>query len=322
LINYDLDGPPELFGVNLGISSAKENLELGIGLRKKPYGFEKRVSLNSLEKQKKNLKNLISIFWMVPHMSHLFQKGSEDRRNFLDLMISSTDNSHKKKLLEYKKYKNERIKILKSPEHRRDSDWLDVVENKMSQVGIILCDSRRVFLNSLNKSFKQIDRQVPILTMFLNGTLDKALERKPALFVEEFFRENLRNNRIRDSITGRTNLSANKTDLLVFDVKTNKEAKSFSTGEQKIIVISIIFSFLKFLEEVKSPNILFLLDDMFSYLDSRFINKIILKLNDLKFQTWITDVRVESISEITKFGSIIDKINIDDNRFKLINNRL
>ena len=102
--------------------------------------------------------------------------------------------------------------------------------------------------------------------------------------------------------------------------KSNKEGKNFSTGEQKIIIISILFSFLNALEKIKNSNVLFLLDDIFSYLDIRFIRNIIDRLNELKLQTWMTDVRSDSIHQIEKFQSKIHNINIDDNRFKVLNN--
>ena len=102
--------------------------------------------------------------------------------------------------------------------------------------------------------------------------------------------------------------------------KSNKEGKNFSTGEQKIIIISILFSFLNTLEKIKNSNVLFLLDDIFSYLDIRFIRNIIDRLNELKLQTWMTDVRSDSIYQIEKFKSKIHNINIDDNRFKVLNN--
>ena len=63
-----------------------------------------------------------------------------------------------------------------------------------------------------------------------------------------------------------------------------------------------------------------MLDDIFSYLDIRFIKNIIDRLNELKLQTWMTDVRSDSIDQIEKFQSKIHNINIDDNRFKVLNN--
>ena len=274
----------------------------------------------SLDKKKTSLRNFFNIFWVLPHMSHLLQGKPEDRRSFLDLMVSATDVSYKNKLLDYKKLKNERLRILKNLEISKNDKWLDIIEKKMSEIGVIICDSRRIFLDTLNKCFVKIDDQIPMLNLKLSGTADSMLLVKSALFVEELIVEELKKNRIRDSISGRTNYSVNKTDFLVYEKKSNKEGKNFSTGEQKIIIISILFSFLNALEKINNSNVLFLLDDIFSYLDIRFIRNIIDRLNELKLQTWMTDVRSDSIDQIEKFQSKIHNINIDDNRFKVLNN--
>jgi len=317
LIRYDLIGPKELFGVNLKVYTDNKNFDVGFGLKGELNLVKKVISI---DKRKTSLRNFFNIFWVLPHMSHLLQGKSEDRRSFLDLMVSATDGSYKKKLLDYKKLKNERLRILKNLEISKNDKWLDIIEKKMSEVGVLICDSRRIFLDTLNKCFMKIDDQIPILNLKLNGTADKMLLEKPALFVEELIVKELKKNRVKDSISGRTNFSVNKTDLLVYEKKSNKEGKNFSTGEQKIIIISILFSFLNALEKIKNSNVLFLLDDIFSYLDIRFIRNIIDRLNELKLQTWMTDVRSDSIHQIEKFQSNIHNINIDDNRFKVLNN--
>ena len=317
LINYEMNGPLELFGVNLCLLKGPIKNELGVGITSRENILKKIVSIN--KQKKKSIKDLMNVFWMLPEMAHLFQGSPELRRSFLDSMISTTNKLHKKKLTEYKKFKNERLKILKSSEST-NGNWLDVVEKKMSETGIIICDSRRTFLNNLNDSFSEIDDQIPSLSFKLNGVIDILLNEKPALYVEELLCEKLRENRLRDTISGRTNFTVNKTDLLIFGRNSNKEAKNFSTGEQKIIIISIIFAFLKILESVKNSNVLFLLDDIFSYLDYRFIERIVTKLSELKLQTWITDVQLNRSSKLKHFDSIIHNINIDDYRFKVLNN--
>ena len=317
LIRYDLIGPKELFGVNLKVYTDNKNFDVGFGLKGELNLVKKVISI---DKRKTSLRNFFNIFWVLPHMSHLLQGKSEDRRSFLDLMVSATDVSYKKKLLDYKKLKNERLRILKNLEISKNDKWLDVIEKKMSEVGVVICDSRRIFLDTLNKCFMKIDDQIPMLNLKLNGTADRMLLEKPALFVEELIVRELKKNRLKDSISGRTNFSVNKTDLLVYEKKSNKEGKNFSTGEQKIIIISILFSFLNTLEKIKNSKVLFLLDDIFSYLDIRFIRNIIDRLNELKLQTWMTDVRSDSIHQIEKFQSKIHNINIDDNRFKVLNN--
>ena len=317
LIRYDLKGPKELFGVNLKVYTENRNFDVGFGLKGELDLVKKVISI---DKKKTSLRNFFNIFWVLPQMSHLLQGKPEDRRGFLDLMVSATDVSYKTKLLDYKKLKNERLRILKNLEISKNDKWLDIIEKKMSEIGVVICDSRRIFLDTLNKCFMKIDDQIPILNLKLNGTADTMLMVKPALLVEELIIKELKKNRLKDSISGRTNFSINKTDLLVYEKESNKEGKNFSTGEQKIIIISILFSFINALEKIKKSNVLFLLDDIFSYLDIRFIRNIMDRLDELKLQTWMTDVRLDSIHQIEKFKSKIHNINIDDNRFKVLNN--
>ena len=151
----------------------------------------------------------------------------------------------------------------------------------------------------------------------MDGQLDSSLNSSPALQVEEEFSIKLKQNREKDFLTGRTNFSVNKTDLIVYERKEQKPASSFSTGEQKIIIILTIFSFLKFLKEIKYNNLIFLLDDIFSFLDKTFMDLIFKEIFNLNIQTWITDVNNSWVGSFKGLENKIELLNIDDNRFKL-----
>ena len=84
-----------------------------------------------------------------------------------------------------------------------------------------------------------------------------------------------------------------------------------------MIVITILFSFLRYLKKINFTKVIFLLDDIFSFLDIRFTNLILEELKNLNLQTWITDVRADWVEKNTDLKSYIDKINIDEYRFKV-----
>ncbi len=317
LIPDSLQDPLELFGVNLQIESISSEWTVGLGLKKQQNILKRITYLDKSKVDFSDLKNYLSIFWIVPKMSHLFQNSSEERRNFLDMMINSVNKSHSKNLQTYQKLKKERIKILKNGKTKNYDHWLDLIEEKMSHSGLILCDTRRTFLKSLNQNLKVINDSISSFLLGLNGILDNLLSEKPALFVEDFFKNELKKNRLRDAVTGRTTFSANKTDLVVFDKFTKKEARSFSTGEQKLIMISIILSFIEFLKISKITKIIFLLDDIFSYLDTNYISILIKELSKLKVQTWITDVRADWVENFPYLEKLIHKINIGHKDFKV-----
>ena len=312
-------GPLELFGANFQIKFNSDIYSVGLGLKKKGENLIKIIKVDNITTKSENLKKKISFFWIVPRMSHLLQSTAMERRAFIDMMINSVDKSYSERLQEYKKLKRERLNILKNKNFQNHEKWLDIIERRICSSGLIICDSRRTFLKSLNNRLKVINDKTESLILELNGTLDKILREKPALFVEEYFIEKLKENRFKDSISGRTNFSANKTDLVIYDIKKRKEVKNFSTGEQKLIIISIILAFIEFLKKAKTEQLIFLLDDIFSYLDSNYISSLLQELSKLNIQTWITDVRADWILNSPILKGMIHKINIGDKHFKVRN---
>ena len=187
----------------------------------------------------------------------------------------------------------------------------------MVSYGLIICDNRRNFLKQLNHMLEKIDKNFPLLKINLKGDLDELLLIKPAIEVEEIFASILKKNREKDLLTGRTNYGVNKTDIRVIEKKTMKEAKTFSTGQQKTILFILIFSFIKYLEKVPYNRTIFLLDDVFSYLDNKFVDLVLQKLNELNVQTWMTDVKGDWVFQDKTYKAMVDRINIDDKRFKV-----
>ena len=316
LVNDDHKGPLEMFGVNILIRDTNNFIKAGIGLKKIIDKYKKIISIDEKKNNKEIIKKIPKIYSIVPKMTFLFQGTSEERRNFLDQMIFIIEDNHKKNVLNYNKYKNERIKILKKWKINNE-DWLDAVEKKMVSHGLIICDNRRNFLKKLNFILDDLDIEFSSFQVYLNGELDELLLEKPAIEVEEIFLSTLKRNRENDLITGRTHYGVNKTDMIVKEKKSFKEAKTFSTGQQKTILFLLIFSFIKYLEMFPDKKAIFLLDDVFSYLDKNFISLVIEKLNELNVQTWLTDVKGDWVFENKTYKAIIDKINIDDKRFKL-----
>ena len=316
IVNNDLKGPLEMFGVNILLKESNNLTKVGIGLKKKKDKYQKIKSIDEKKNTKNIIKNIPNIYSIVPKMTFIFQGTSEERRNFLDQMIFVIECDHRKNILNYEKYKTERIRILKKWKVQ-NGEWLDAVEKKMVSYGLIVCDNRRNFLKQLNDNLEIVNKKFPSFKIHLKGELDQLLLNKPAVDVEEIFATTLKKNREKDFLTGRTNYGANKTDINVVEKKSLKEAKTFSTGQQKTILFLMILSFIKYLEKAPYKKTIFLLDDIFSYLDNNFINLVLEKLNELKVQTWMTDVKGDWIFEDKSYKAIIDKINIDDKRFKV-----
>ena len=67
-------------------------------------------------------------------MERLFQSSPSYRRNFLDRLIFSGNNSYNKLVNKYKKNILERNKILQ--QNYFDTDWINTVETEIVQIGL------------------------------------------------------------------------------------------------------------------------------------------------------------------------------------------
>ena len=109
IISSDLTSSIEKFGINGFFEIENNSLKIGIGLKKGITNFQKIMSTDGKRSNKIITDYPFNIFWFVPKMSFLFIANSEDRRRFIDSMISCNDNSHKNNLNKYEKYKRERL---------------------------------------------------------------------------------------------------------------------------------------------------------------------------------------------------------------------
>lgn len=301
------------FGIHFHLSSQSETYNIGIGLEKKSGKFKKIFKFNGEKVKSGDFKNKVRVFWVLPTMINLFCGPASDRRDFLDSMISSFDEIYNKTLVSYIKFQKERIRILKKFNLSKSNEqWLLSIEKKMSSLGVIICDSRRLFIEKLNEHSHKSKGQIPLIKTSLNGEIDKKLLSNPALKVEECFLKKLKTNRQIDMITGRTNFGINKTDLKVYDKKKLEYSENCSTGEQKVLLLSILFLYVQILKERKFYKIICLLDDIFSYLDKKFINIVLEELVNLNIQTWISNVNDEFIDKESKYYKEIMFLNIED----------
>ena len=84
--------------------------KIGIGLKKNMSKYSKIISFDE-KKIKKLLQEIfLGFFRLFQKMTFLFQSASEERRNFLDQMISVLVDNHKKNILNYEKHKMKEYK--------------------------------------------------------------------------------------------------------------------------------------------------------------------------------------------------------------------
>ncbi len=279
---------------NIGTATQTNRIEQG----ERTKEVEQRTSQVNNQKitSQSQFLEYISIIWLTPQMDRLFLSSAQNRRSFLDRIVSSFDTNHSKSLSAFDNLYRQRLHILKS--ENINNKWLDSIEEKLSELGVAIAASRNEQILNLNNFIENNPDDIfPEAKLILDGAIEKMLEDKPAIFVEEFYRNTLKRQR-NPSYNEDNNIGINKTDLKAIYIKKNVPANLCSTGEQKALILSIILAHSKCLIKNKKTYPILLLDEISAHLDNKKKDALLNKISELGLQTWITTTNIDDFSSI------------------------
>lgn len=304
------------FGISAKLTIDNNPTDIGVGLINKNDKITKYIKFQKNNSRKK-LESILKIFWILPDMNNLFQSSSRKRRNFIDSMIASYNDQHEKRIKIYENLQKQRINILKgfslTP---KNNSWLDVIERKMASQGVIICEKRMNLFESLNQILLVKKENLPNVKIKSLCKIEEKLQTMPALKIEEEITSKLFDNRKIDGLIGKTKYSAINSDFKIDNLDKNTDAQNCSTGEQKVILLSLFFSFIRLLKKYGITRVIFLLDDIFSNLDNKYAEMILKSLWELDTQTWITDIGMNIIKKGSDLYRGTKFINIEDIKMK------
>lgn len=234
---------------------------------------------------------LLPLVMISPADTDLIQGGSEERRRFLDLIISQQDKNYLYALIQYNKALTQRNVLLKAQSH--DVSLFDALDLQLVRFGEYIYKRRKDLVESLVPVFNRYHRQ--ICESFEEVGLNYASQ----LHVKPFYEE-LQKNRVRDMALGYTSVGIHKDDLemTLGDALIRRLG---SQGQRKTFLIALKLAQFCLLSEEGTTTPLLLLDDIFDKLDARRVAQIIklVSLEDFG-QIFITDTNRQYLDEIIK----------------------
>jgi len=262
----------------------------------------KKNQKKQFRKNKKDYQRLadhIGQFPLVmisPYDSSIVLEGSEERRKFVDNVISQTDNHYLDTLILYNKILLQRNTLLKDAGRRGQLDLglLDVMDMQLVDVGERIFDRRKQFMEEFLPEFTRYYR-------FLTEEAEEVSLVYESPLMKQDFPSLLKQNLERDRILERTSQGVHKDDLL-FTIHEQMPLKKFgSQGQQKSFLIALKLAQYSFLKQKKHDKPLLLLDDIFEKLDDRRTRKLMQLVSEDEFgQIFLTDtdaLRVHKIFE-------------------------
>ena len=234
---------------------------------------------------------LLPLILVSPNDQELILGGSEERRRFLDSVISQYTPSYLSTLQRYNKALQQRNSLLKL-EGEPQIELLEVYEQIMSESGECIYNERRKFIEEFVPVFQSYYEKISSSKENIGIRYTSHCERGDLLEV-------IQRDRHKDLAVGYSLHGIHKDDIVMtlngFPLK-----KEGSQGQTKSYLISLKLAQFNFLKETGShTKPLLLLDDIFDKLDSERVGNIVELVSTEDFgQIFITDTNRENMDRI------------------------
>ena len=236
---------------------------------------------------------LIPLVMVSPADSQLIAGGSEERRRFIDVVISQFDREYLDALIRYNKAMLQRNTLLKADMEPED-ELMNVWEEMMASTGSIVYRKRQEFIKEFIPIFQSYYSYISQDREQVSLTYESHAAQGDLLTL-------LRESRQRDRIMGYSLKGIHKDDLIMklgdFPIK-----REGSQGQNKTYLIALKLSQFEFLKRTGSQTTpIVLLDDIFDKLDASRVEQIVkLVSGDAFGQIFITDTNRDHLDQILK----------------------
>ena len=264
LIKFDEE--KALIEINFQKSDRDGNIKIEIGDKKQIY-------LNGIKLKKlSELLGNINIVIFTPDDINILKGGPQNRRKFLDIMISQLRPNYMHILTLYLKTLEQRNNYLKQIKlENKDENLLDIWDEKLIEYGMKIYEYRKEFIEKIQNKIKNIHKEIT--------------ENKEEIEIKYFSDANTRQNFINelksrrklDIIKGFTTKGVHRDDFVVYI--NGREVEIYgSQGQHRTAILSLKLSELQVIYDEIGEYPILLLDDFMSELDDKrrknFLNNI------------------------------------------------
>lgn len=293
---------PATWAVAATVETAVGSVQLGTALDHTTTGQERRlIKINEqLAKNQAALTDWVSVIWLTPQMDRLFLEGAATRRKFMDRLIFALDSSHAERIHRYDHHLRERAQLLR--EGRYDSLWVSTLEQSIAEDGVAIVVARQQMTAMLTQAQRQgKDYPFPQFRGEMFGEAEEALATRPALAVEDLYKEKLKKCRPQDAEAGGASIGPHRSDFQVHHLAKQLPAELCSTGEQKMLLLALTLAFTQLQEEHRNCPTLLLLDEVVAHLDEQHRQVLFEEIchsEKESFQIWMTGTEETAFQDL------------------------
>ena len=263
--------------INYKKSYREENIKIIIDNKKNI--FVNQIKIKKLSDLLGNIHTVI----FTPEDINILKDGPENRRKFLNIMISQLRPNYMHIYSLYSKTLEERNKYLKKIRlENADEKLLEVWDEQLIKYANIIAQYRKEFIEKIKNKIKEIhynvsDNKEEIKLEYITDCLDQSK-----------FKKLLLERRKLDIIKGYTTKGIHRDD---FNIYLNDKLVTIygSQGQRRSAILSLKMAELQVIKDEIGENPILLLDDFMSELDEKRRNNFIENIEDTQVIITCTD---------------------------------
>ena len=280
--------------IRIGQENAKIEIEYQKsdreGIIKIELGNKKNIFHNSIKiKKLSELLGNINIVIFTPDDINILKGGPQNRRKFLDIMISQLKPNYMYHLNLYLKTLEQRNNYLRQiKEEKKQEDLLDIWDEKLIEHANIIYEYRNEFINKIKEKIKEIHKEIT------NYKEDIDIKYQTECQTKEKYLQLLKERRNIDIIKGYTTKGIHRDDFIIYI--NNKPIDIYgSQGQHRTAILSLKLSELNIVKEEIGEEPILLLDDFMSELDKSRIQNFLEKIKNAQVIITCTEkIKVEN----------------------------
>lgn len=268
-------------------------------------GKHKSFKRNGKEYSKLQLHiGLLPVVMISPDDQALISDGSDERRKFVDGVVSQYDGKYLDALLRYNRLLQQRNTMLKN--ESRDNELFEVCEIQMASLANLIYDGRKSFIERFIPVFRRYHADI------CDGKEDVEIKYRSHLSDGDLAAQ-LDSCRERDRIIGFTTKGIHKDELEMY-IDGYPLKKTASQGQGKSFLVALKMAQYETLKDTDGIKPIMLLDDIFDKLDKHRVEKIIELVGGDNFgQIFITDTNREHLDLLLQdSGASYSLFNVHD----------
>ncbi len=247
-------------------------------------GNKKNIFINDIKIKKiSELLGKINIVIFTPDDIEIIKGGPDQRRKFLDIMISQLRPNYIHILSLYQQTIEQRNNYLKQiKEEQKDENLLEIWDEKLAEYAIKICEYRKEFIEKLKPKIENLHKKIT------NNKEEIKIEYITECLDKKIYLNLLKERRKLDILKGFTTKGIHRDDFVIY-INGRQLNIYGSQGQQRTSILTLKLAELNLIYDEIGEYPILLLDDFMSELDKNRRESLIQHIKETQVIITCTD---------------------------------